>query len=89
MTRRSKDGTWTKKNSVSHFVNKVHTVQITDIPFIREFVVATESLHDSQIDLGIHGIPNYRDKGYYGSNTRSIDATMDRLSRNHPSTWIR
>ena len=83
-TRRSKDGTWTKKNSVSHFGNKLHTVQGTDIPLIREFVVTTASLHDSQIDLGIPGIPNYRDKGYYGSNTRGIDATMDRASRNHP-----
>jgi IS5 family transposase len=83
-TRRSKDGTWTKKNSVSHFGNKLHTVQGTDIPLIREFVVTTASLHDSQIDLGIPGIPNYRDKGYYGSNTRGIDATMDKASRNHP-----
>ena len=83
-TRRSNDGTWTKKNSVSHFGNKLHTVQGTDIPLIREFVVTTASLHDSQIDLGIPGIPNYRDKGYYGSNTRGMDATMDKASRNHP-----
>jgi len=26
-TRRSKDGTWTKKNNASHFGNKLHTVQ--------------------------------------------------------------
>jgi IS5 family transposase len=42
------------------------------------------TFHDSQIDLGIPGIPNYRDKGYYGSNARGIDSTVDRLSRNHP-----
>lgn len=46
-TRRTKDGTWTKKNSVSHLGNKLHTVQGTDIPLIREFVVTTASLHSS------------------------------------------
>ena len=46
-TRRSKDGTWTKKNSVSHLGNKLHTVQGTDISLIREFVVTTASLHSS------------------------------------------
>ncbi len=83
-TRRSKDGTWTKKNSASHFGYKLHTSQGTDIPLIREFIVTTASLHDSQIDLGIPGIPNYRDRGYFGSGTRGIDSTMDKASRNHP-----
>ncbi|EQD74984.1 IS5 inactivated transposase, partial [mine drainage metagenome] len=63
-TRRSKDGTWAKKNNASHFGNKLHTVQGTAIPLIREFVVTTASLHDSQVDLSIPGIPCYRDKGY-------------------------
>ena len=49
--RRSKDGTWSKKNSASHFGNKLHTVQGTEFPLIREFVVTTASLHDSQVDL--------------------------------------
>ena len=83
-TRRSKDGTWTKKNSASHFGYKLHTSQGTDVPLIREFVVTTASLHDSQIDLGIPGITNYRDKGYFGSGTRRIDSTMDKASRKHP-----
>ena len=78
-TRRSKDGTWTKKNSASHFGNKLHTVQGTDIPLIREFVVTTASLHDSQVDLSIPGIPCYRDKGYAGAQCRGIKA-----ARNHP-----
>jgi IS5 family transposase len=83
-TRRSKDGTWTKKNSASHFGNKLHTVQGTDIPLIREFVVTTASLHDSQVDLSMPGIPCYRDKGYAGAQCRGINATMDKASRNHP-----
>ena len=83
-TRRSKDGTWTKKNSASHFGNKLHTVQGTDIPLIREFVVTTASLHDSQVDLNIPGIPCYRDKGYAGAQCRGINAAMDKAARNHP-----
>ncbi|MCL4341696.1 MAG: hypothetical protein M1431_06360 [Candidatus Thermoplasmatota archaeon] len=47
---------------------------------IKEFVVTTASLHDSQIDLGI---PNFRNKGYSGSGTRGVDAGMERASRKH------
>ena len=68
--RRSKDGKWAKKNSAAHFGNKLHTVQGTDIPLIREFVVTTASLHDSQIDLSIPAIPFYREKGYLGAQCR-------------------
>ena len=85
-TRRSKDGTWAKKGSRSYFGNKLHTVQGTDMPLIRDFVVTTASLHDARIDLGIPGMPNYRDKGYSGSGTRGIDATMDKAARNSPLT---
>ena len=46
----------------------------------------TASLHDSNIDLGIPGIPNYRDKGYSGSYTRGIDATMEKSSRSRTLT---
>ncbi len=83
-TRRSKDGTWAKKGSRSHFGDKLHTSQGVDIPLISDFVVTTASLHDSKVDLGIPGMPNYRDKGYAGSGTRGIDATMDKASRKHP-----
>jgi IS5 family transposase len=85
-TGRSKDGTWAKKNSVSHFGNKLHTVQGTDLPLIREFVVTTASLHDSQVDLSIPGIPCYKDKGYSGGYCKDINATMDKASRDHPLT---
>ena len=63
-TRRSKDGTWSKKNSVSHFGYKIHSLQGTDLQMIRQFVVTTASVHDSQVDLGIPGMTNYRDKGF-------------------------
>ena len=83
-TRRSKDGTWTKKNTTTHFGNKLHTVQGTDIPLIMEFVVTSASLHDSQVDLSIPGIPCYKDKGYAGGYCKDINATMDKASRNNP-----
>ena len=85
-TRRSKDGTWTKKNNASHFGNKLHTVQGTYLPLIREFVVTTASLHDSQVDLSIPGIPCYKDKGYAGAYCKDTNATMDKASREHPLT---
>ena len=85
-TRRSKDGTHAKKGNRTHFGDKLHTVQGTDIPLIRDFVVTTASLHDSQVDLSIPGIPCYRDNGYAGAKCRGINATMDKASRNHPLT---
>ena len=85
-TRRSRDGTWSKKGSASHFGFKMHTAQGTDLPLIRQFVVSTASMHDSQVDLSIPGIVDYRDKGYQGAPCRGIDGTMDRASRNTPLT---
>jgi len=85
-TRRSKDGTWTKKNNASHFGNKLHTVQGTDLPLIREFVVTTASLHDSQVDLSIPGIPCYKDNGYAGAYCKDTNPTMDKASREQPLT---
>jgi IS5 family transposase len=85
-TRRSKDGTWTEKNSVSHFDNKLHTVQATDIPLIREFVLITVLLHYSKADLSIPRIPCYKDKGYTGAYCKGINANMDKASREHHPT---
>ncbi|MHB8360310.1 MAG: IS5 family transposase [Thermoplasmataceae archaeon] len=85
-TRRSKDGTYAKKGDKTHFGNKLHTAVGVDMPLIRELVVTTASLHDSQVDLSIPGIPCYRDKGYAGGKCRGINATMDKASRNHPLT---
>lgn len=83
-TRRSKDGTWTKKNNASHFGNKLHTLQGTHIPLIRRFVATTASLHDSQIDLSMPDVICYRDKGYAGARCNGLDGTMDKASRDHP-----
>ena len=71
----------TKKNNASHFGNNLHTVQRTAILLIREFVVTTAPLHDTQADLSVPGIVNYKDKSYFGVDGRGIDAAMDRAVR--------
>jgi IS5 family transposase len=77
-TRRSKDGTWAVKNKKAHFGHKLHTSQTVDHDIIANYAVTTASVHDSQIDLSIPGVVNYKDKGYFGVAGRGIDATMDR-----------
>jgi len=83
-TRRSKEGTWTKKNSKSYFGFKVHTKEDCDYGLIRELQTTTASLHDSQVDLSKEGEVVYRDKGYFGVKPLGFDATMKRGVRNHP-----
>jgi IS5 family transposase len=48
-TRRSKDGTWTKKGSKSHFGYKLHGIIDRDYELIRRFKTTIASLHDSQV----------------------------------------
>ena len=82
-TRRSKDGTWAVKNKRAHFGYKLHTIQDTGNDMIMNYSTTTASVHDSQIDLSIPGVVNYRDKGYFGAEGRGIDATMDKSLRGH------
>ena len=88
-TRRSKDGTFTKKDSKTFFGYKGHI--LTDdnsVPFIKSYAVTTASVHDSKIDLSKEGIPVYRDKGYFGVRPKGYDATMTRALRGFKlSTW--
>ena len=84
-TRRSKDGTWSKKGNHSYFGLKLHTLVDKETQFIRSIATSTASLHDSQVDLSDKGQTVYRDKGYFGVEPRaSMDKTMDRATRNHP-----
>lgn len=83
-TRRSKDGTWTKKGNKSHFGYKLHTKSDTDYQLIRELETTTASVHDSQIDLSEPGEVNYRDKGYSGAESKGYDAAMKKGARGHP-----
>ena len=84
-TRRSKDGSFTKKNNKTFFGYKGHTIvdDNNPVPFIRSYAVTTAKDHDTKIDLSRTGIIVYRDKGYFGSDPRGIDGTMDRAVRDH------
>ena len=81
-TRRSKDGTFTKKNSKTFFGYKGHILADgNSVPLIRTYAVTTASVHDSRIDLSKRGIPVYRDKGYFGVKPKGYDATMTKALR--------
>ena len=82
MTRRSKDGASATKNHEHHFGYKEHTLT-NEIKIMEKLSVTPANLHDSQIDLSIPGIVCYRDKGYFGSECKGINGTMDRSVRGH------
>ena len=84
-TRRSKDGSFTKKNNKTFFGYKGHSIvdDNNPVPVIRSYAVTTAKGHDTRIDLSKRGITVYRDKGYFGSDPKGIDGTMDRSVRNH------
>lgn len=83
-TRRSKDGTWTKKNSKSYFGYKFHSKSDVDYDLIRNIETTTASVHDSQVDLSEPGEVVYKDKGYFGVSSKGYSATMKRSVRGHP-----
>lgn len=83
-TRRSKDGTWAKKGNESHFGYKLHQTMDIDYCLIRDIETSTASLHDSQVDLSIPGIPVFRDRGYFGVKPKGIDFTMKRRTTDQP-----
>ena len=56
-TRRSADGTWTKKRNESFFGYKLHTKVEARTGLIEDYQVTTASLHDNQIDLSRPGEP--------------------------------
>lgn len=83
-TRRSRDGTWTKKGDETHFGYKLHQKTDIDYCLIREIATTTASLHDSQIDLSIEGELVLRDRGYFGAKAKGIDFTMKRRTTDKP-----
>jgi len=83
-TRRSRDGSWTKKGSKSYFGYKLHTKSDVDRGLIRDLETTPANVHDSRVDLSEEGEVVYRDKGYFGVEPRGYDATMRRGVRGHP-----
>jgi transposase, IS5 family len=77
------EGSWAKKGSKSFFGYKGHILIDTEHHLIRKIETTTASLHDSQVDLGVEGLPRYADKGYSGAKTRGYDAAMKKAARNH------
>ncbi len=83
-TRRSKDGTWTKKGNESYFGYKLHQKTDVDYCLIREIETTTAKLHDSQVDLSTEGEVVFRDRGYFGVKAKGIDFTMKRRTTDKP-----
>ena len=84
-TRRSRDGTWAKKGSTSHFGYKLHVLMDKEHQIIRRIETTTASLRGSRIDLSHPGETVYRDKGYFVVKPQaSMDKTMHRATRGHP-----
>jgi len=83
-TRRSRDGSWSKKAGRSYFGYKLHAKVDTDFGLIRALEVTPASVHDSRVDLSLPGEVVYRDKGYQGAGPRGWNASMRRGARDHP-----
>lgn len=76
-TSRSRDGTWTKKNSKSFFGFKNHIKIERGSKLIETLAVTTAKVHDNNIDLFNENEVGYRDRGYSGSKTKAKgDGTM-------------
>jgi len=83
-TRRSRDGTWTKKGEQFHFGYKLHSKVDIDYGLIREIETTTAKLHDSRVDLSVPGEVVLRDKGYFGVPAKGEDFTMKRRTTDRP-----
>jgi len=83
-TRRSRDGSWSKKGGKSFFGYKLHAKVDTDHGIIRDLEVTAANVHDSRVDLSLPGEVVYRDKGYQGVEPRGFNASMRRGARDHP-----
>jgi IS5 family transposase len=71
-TRRSRDGTWTKKGGKSHFGSKLHSILDRDYELIRKLKTTTKSLHESYVDLSEKNEVVYRDRDTLEQNQKVI-----------------
>jgi len=83
-TKRSRDGTWTKKRGRSYFGFKLHTKDELSTELIADFEVTTASVHDNNVDLTKEGESCVRDRGYTGG--RGLCVNIIRATRGHPLT---
>lgn len=82
-TRRSKDGTWTKKHGRSYFGYKLHTKNDLSTGYISSLEVTTASVNDNSIDLTKKGEPCVRDRGYTDPG-RGLCLSMMRAKAGQP-----
>ena len=82
-TRRSREGTWSKKGNVSRFGFKLHAKPDVDLGLIRDLETTAASVHDSQVDLSQPGEVVYLHKAYFGVEIRGFLAVMRRGVRGH------
>ena len=82
-TRKSRDGTWTKKGGESHFGYKLHNIIDRNYQLISRFKTTTASIHDSYVDLTEENEVVYRDRGYFGAKTKGYNTTMKRAVKGH------
>lgn len=66
------DGSFTVKHGQVHYGYKTHIKVDTDHHLIREYMLTTARVHDSDIDLSQPSEVVYRDKGYTGKDTNAI-----------------
>jgi len=55
-----------------------------DYGIIRNLETTPANVHDSRVDLSKEGEVVYKDKGYFGTESRGYDATIRRATRGHP-----
>ncbi len=77
-TRRSRDGSWTKKGSRSYYGFKLHAKMDVDYGLIRDLETTPANVHDSRVDLSRPSEVVYRDKGYFSVEPRGYGVTMRR-----------
>jgi IS5 family transposase len=56
MMGRSRDGSFAQKDGKNFFGYKQHSSHGVDMPLVRESVITSASVHDSQVDLSISAI---------------------------------
>ena len=66
-------------NDLFHQMHQIGAKPV--IKIIEKLSVTPANVHDSQKDLSIPGIICYRDKGYFGSECKGSNGTMDQSVR--------
>jgi IS5 family transposase len=83
-TRRSKEGTFTKKGDKKFFGYKIHNMMDLKTSIIYDYKVTTASLHDININLTDDYKVDFKDRGYSKKEFKQFNGIMTKSARNHP-----